>query len=202
MIMNTKGFTLIEILVSLAVFGLIMVAIAQFQVDILRYNKSSQDSLQSAQYAQSLLRTMVKELRPAKPADDGSYTIAQAGTSSLAFFSDIDADGHQEKVRYFMDVGTLKKAVIKPSGPPWMYDVSQEKFYTLAQNVVLASSTPLFEYFDASYTGTTSPLTQPVTTTDIKLIKINLFINADPNRTPTPRMYSSQVMLRNLKDTL
>lgn len=199
--MTTKGFTLIELLIALAIFGFIIVAITQFQVDIMRYNKSSQESLLSAQYAQSLLRTIVKELRTAKPADDGSYPIAQASTTSLIFFSDIDGDGHQEKVRYFLDSGVLKKGVTKPSGPPWVYLADQETSFILAESVV-SSSTPLFEYYDAQYTGTTTPLVQPVTVTNIRLVKINLMVNADPNRSLVARLYSSQVMLRNLKDNL
>jgi hypothetical protein len=50
--------------------------------------------------------------------------------------------------------------------------------------------------------GTSSPLTQPVITTNVRLIKINLMIDVDPNRAPVIKTYTSQVSIRNLKDNL
>jgi hypothetical protein len=50
--------------------------------------------------------------------------------------------------------------------------------------------------------GTSSPITQPVTPTDVRLIKINLIIDVDPNRAPVIKTYTSQVSIRNLKDNL
>ncbi len=199
---HTHGFTLIEILVAVAILGVILVVVSQFQVNVLQYNKSSNDSLQSSQDAQSILRTIVKELRSTKPGNNGSYPIAQADTSSLTFYSDIDADGLQEQIRYFLSTTTLKKGMIKPSGSPLSYNSAQETLSTLALNLKNSTSTALFEYYDTTYTGTSSPLAQPVTVASIRLIKVNLLIDADPNRSPIPRLYTSQVMLRNLKDNL
>ncbi len=199
---RSRGFSLIEILVAVGILGVIMIVVSQFQVNIIGYNKSSSDSLQSAQDARSILRVMVKELRSAKPGSNGSYPIVQAATSSVTFFSDIDADGQQEQIRYFISSTLLQKGTIKPTGSPLAYSSAQETFSTLAYNIKNATSSSLFEYFDNAYSGTSSPLTAPVNVTDVRLVKINLMIDADPNRSPIPRLYTSQVMLRNLKDNL
>ena len=148
------------------------------------------------------MRTMVKELRPAKSGSDGSYPIVQAATSSITFFSDIDADGLQERVRYYLIATILKKGIIKSTGSPPSYIPSQETFITLASNIKNATSSALFEYFDNTYAGTSSPLSQPVNIPNVRLVKINLLIDADPDRSPIPRLYTSEVMLRNLKDNL
>ena len=197
-----KGFTLIEILVAVAILGVIMVAISTFQVNIFKFNKYSSDVLQSSQDARSILRTMVTELRTSQPSNNGAYPIVLAATSSITFFSDTDADGLQEQIRYYLSTTTLKKGVIVPTGSPLTYNSNQEKFFYLAYNIKNGTSSPLFEYFDNTYAGTSSPLTQPVTVSKVRLVKINLLIDADPNRSPLPRLYTSQVMLRNLKDNL
>lgn len=197
-----KGMTLAEIVVVLGIFGLIVVAISSFQRDIILNNKYSQDSLSGAQDARTILRTMVKELRSASPSNNGSFAIIQTGTSSLSFYSDTDADGLKEQIRYFISTSTLKKGSIKPTGSPLTYNSANEVFTTLAFNIKNATSTALFEYYNSSYTGTSSPLTQPVTASNVRLIKINLMIDADPNKAPIIRTYTSQVNLRNLKDNL
>jgi hypothetical protein len=38
--------------------------------------------------------------------------------------------------------------------------------------------------------------------TNVRLIKINLMIDVDPNRAPVIKTYTSQVSIRNLKDNL
>jgi hypothetical protein len=175
--------------------------VVQFQINVVRWNAIAGESIQSTQSAQSIVRTMVKELRGAKPGSNGSYPIAVASSSSLTFYSDIDADGFQEQVRYFVDGTTLRKGVVRPSGSPLSYGGGEELF-TISTDIVDSPSTDLFEYFDSTYAGTTTPLAQPVNVTEVRLVKITFVIDADPNRDPAPATYSSQVMLRNLKDNL
>jgi prepilin-type N-terminal cleavage/methylation domain-containing protein len=197
-----RGFSLVEIVVVVGIFGIITVAISTFQVGIFKNNKIAQDSLSSAQDARSILGMMVRELRSASPGNDGSFTIAQAATNTIVFYSDTDGDGLKEKIRYFLATTTLKKGSIKPTGSPLSYSIANEKQSFLAYNIRNSTSTPLFEYFDTNYTGTSSPLTQPVSTTLVRLVKINLVIDLDPNRAPMIRSFTSQVNLRNLKDNL
>ncbi|MEK7095422.1 MAG: type II secretion system protein [Patescibacteria group bacterium] len=199
---SQKAFSLIEIIVVVAIFSLIIVLVGSFQSNILVYNKYSSDVISSAQDARSILRTMVQEMRSAKTGNNGSYPIVQVATSTIVFFSDTDADGLQEQIRYFITTTTLTKGVIKPSGSPLSYNPGQEKFSILAYNIKNGTSTSLFEYFDSSYNGTSSPLVQPVAVNTIRLVRINLLIDADPRRSPLPRLYTSDATFRNLKDNL
>lgn len=197
-----KGMTLIEVLVAVAIFVMITLAVASFQSNVTIFNSYGRDSISSAQDARVILRTIVQELRPAKPGNNGAYPVAQAATSSITFFSDIDVDGLQEQVRYFISGTDLKKGVIKPTGSPLAYNSNQETFSTLAYNIKNGTSTALFEYFDSSYNGTSSPLSQPVSVNAVRLVRINLMIDADPRRSPIPRLYTSDATFRNLKDNL
>jgi prepilin-type N-terminal cleavage/methylation domain-containing protein len=197
-----KGMTLTEILVVVGILGIIVVAITTFQKNVITNNKIANDSLSAIQDARTILRVMTKELRTASPSNNGAYPIAQAGTSTITFFSDSNGDGVKEQIRYYLTGMTLKKGSIVPTGSPLVYNSNNETFTTLAYNIKNATSTSLFEYFDSSYTGTSSPLTQPVTTTNVRLIKINLTIDSDPLRSPISRTYTSQITLRNIKDNL
>lgn len=197
-----KGFTLAEIVVVVGITGLIMMAIASFQVGIINNNKYSQDSLSSAQDARTILRTMVKELRSTSTSNNGSYPVILAATNTVSFYSDTDGNGTKEQIRYFIASSTLKKGLIIPTGSPLVYNQGSESITTLAYDLRNASTTPLFEYFDGNYAGTSSPMTQPVDVSKVRLVKINLIIDANPNKAPISRVYTSQVSLRNLKDNL
>lgn len=200
---KNKGFTLAEIVVVVAILGLIVTVIASFQVNVMNYNRSSSISLQSAQDARAIVGTMVKEIRAAKQSSNGSYAISQATQTALTFFSDIDADGLQEQIRYYISSGILKKGVTKPSGNPPTYNLANEKTYILAYNIVNTVAKPLFKYYDNSLyiSSSTSSLSQPVDVSDIRLVQINLSLNPDPNRFPD-KTYISDATFRNLKDNL
>ncbi len=201
-IIKNNGFSLIEIIIVIGIFSIIMIAVTSFQKNVLVYNKYSSDSLNSAQDARNIIKVMIRDLRIASPSNNGAFAIAQAATNTITFFSDTDGDGLKEQIRYYINNNILMKGTIKPTGSPPVYNSGNETLSTLAYNVKNATSTALFEYFDDNYAGTSSPMIMPVSVTDIHLIKVNLMIDADPNRSPIPRLYTSQVNLRNLKDNL
>lgn len=193
---------MVELLVSLGIALLIILAVTDFGRNIFVNNKFAADSLTAIQDGRAILRVMVRELRSMSISNNGSYPILQVATSSITFYDDTNTDNLKEQIRYYIEGTSLKRGSITPSGTPAVYNSAQEKITVLAYNVKNASSTPLFEYFDSNYAGTSSPLTLPTTLTNIHLIKINLMLDVDPNRSPIPRTYTSQVNLRNLKDNL
>jgi prepilin-type N-terminal cleavage/methylation domain-containing protein len=197
-----QGFTIVEIIIVVGILGIIMLAVSSFSVNVLKNNKYSQDALSSVQDARVIIRTMAKELRSASRGNNGSYPVVQASTSTISFFSDSNGDGVKEQIRYFISTSTLRKGMIVPTGSPLTYNSANEIITTLAYNVKNTATSSLFEYYDNTYAGTSSPLTQPVSVTQVRLVKINLVIDADPNRSPNVRVYTSQVNLRNLKDNL
>lgn len=170
-----KGFTLIEVIVAVGILGIIFVAMSSFQVNVHKYNNSASQSLQNSHDARSLIRVIVKELRTAKQGNDGSYPIAEASTSSIAFYSDIDDDGLQEKIRYYMLDNKLHREVTKQG---------IEESSILVSNLQNGTSTKLFEYYGTS-------LANVNTIADIRMVKINILLS---------NLHTTQVLLRNLKD--
>jgi len=199
---NKNGFTLAEILVSIGIFVFIGLAVASFERDIFFLNNSLQSNLSAQIDARQLLRTVVSELRGASPSSLGSYTIAQAATSTITFYSNIDKDILKERVRYFLSGSDLHRGIIKPTGSPLVYNSESESVDVVIRNVVNGTSTATFEYFDGFFTGTSSPLVQPVSALSVRLVRITVVIDSDPNRPPGPITVTSMGTLRNLKDNL
>ena len=197
-----KGMTLVEVLIALAIFVTVIVVVGAFEVNVFSYQGSASSSLTTVQDAQVILKTMLTELRSAAPGANGAYPIVTAGTSSISFFSDPDNDGQTEQITYSLIKNTLYRAIIQPSGTPAIYNTATQSTSSLLTDVHNTSSTSVFQYYDQNYTGTSSPLSIPVNIPSVRLIQISLTLDTDPNRSPLPRTYTTQVSLRNLKTNL
>lgn len=200
-IFKNKGFSLVEIVVVTAIASMIFLGVFNFGISIFSFNSDAQKNLSAQTDARRVLKNMVKELRSASPSSVGSYPVALAGATAITFFSNIDSDAYKEQIRYFLQGNELKRGVIKPSGSPLTYNPANEQVSTMVRDINNGPS-PIFEYFDSNYAGTSTPMVQPVQTTEVRLVRINLKIEKDPNKSLGPVMVESQVFLRNLKDNL
>lgn len=97
-----KSFTLIETIVTIAVFVIIMGAVFASVLMLYRTHSYAWQQSLAIDEARRGIKIMVKEVREAKPGDDGSYLIEKAGDKEFIFYSDIDKDGDTERVRYFL----------------------------------------------------------------------------------------------------
>ncbi|MFA6458828.1 MAG: type II secretion system protein [Candidatus Paceibacterota bacterium] len=197
-----KGMTLAEMLVVIAVIGIVMVAVFAFEANIFIYTNQSQTQITNTWQAEAVLKPMTKELRSMIPSASGSYAIFSAATSSITFFNNVNNDTAIEKVRYFLSSTTLYRGQIIPTGNPPVYNPANETLKILATGVRASSTLPVFRYFDSSYQGTSSPLSYPLSISSVRLINVTIIIDSDPNRSPIPRTFSSSVSLRNLKNNL
>ncbi len=102
MIITKKGFTLIETLVTIAVFCLIMGVLTSLILMIYKTQSYTWDQATAVNEARRGIETMIKEIREAREASDGSYLIEKADDKEFIFYSDIDNDGKTERVRYFL----------------------------------------------------------------------------------------------------
>lgn len=190
---------MVEMMVAVAIIGLIMVAVFAIEANLFVYTNQSQTQINNTWQAEAVLKPMTKELRAMIPSASGSYPIYAAGTSSITFFNNINNDTAIEQVRYFLSGATLYRGQIIPTGNPPVYNPANETLKILATGVRASTTLPVFRYYDSSYQGTSSPLVYPLNISSIRLININIIIDSDPNRSPVPRVFSSSVSLRNLK---
>ena len=87
------GFTLIESLITIAVFALITGVISGLILMLYRTHGYTWQQSTAVNEARKGIETMVKEIREAKFGDDGSFPIVKAGNKEFVFYSDIDKDG-------------------------------------------------------------------------------------------------------------
>ena len=192
--------TLVEVVITIALFTMILGAVSLFGMNVFSYRRSVSGSYEIVQNSQLILKTMASELREMAPAITGAYPLAVAGSSTVTFFSDVDNNGVPEQIRYFVSNKELYRGVVKASGSPISYNQSNEVVSGMLDYVTNASSSPIFEYFNENYSGTSSPMVQPVQTSSVRLIRINLNLTSPDSI--SSNSYTTEVTLRNLKDNL
>lgn len=196
-----SGFTLIETIISVGIFSAIAVAFYFLQADYLIFNRTVSDGLSAQDQIRKVLKNISSELRAASPSSLGAYPITEASSSSISFYSNIDSDSLKEKIRYFLEGNVLKKGVIKPSGSPLVYNQGDETIISLT-NYVANGETPIFSYYDSNYDGSTQPLSAPFNALAVRLIKITIIADKNPQEYPEPITLTTQISIRNLKDNL
>jgi prepilin-type N-terminal cleavage/methylation domain-containing protein len=102
---NKKAFTLIEVILSIFIFSLLAFVANRFIFFSYRTHGYAEEQSRAINEARKGVDAMVKDIRTAKTAEDGSYPIERADDKQFVFYSDIDSDGKTEKVRYFL--GTI-----------------------------------------------------------------------------------------------
>lgn len=197
---TAAGFTLPEILVTLGVVALLALAVGSFTTNIFRTTRYLTNTLTANEQARRTVGNFVSELRTASISSLGAYPIAEAGATTITFYSDTDADAYKERVRYFVQGTTLKRGFLKPSGNPLTYNSANEVISDAIINLVNTGS--VFSYYDSNYDGQTAALSDPPSIPSIRLVRITLQVDANPNEPPGPYELSSQVNVRNLKDNL
>lgn len=195
--------TLVEMLVAMFIFLLIMVGSVYLLRQIyVRYGFAMEQGISSNQVQHSL-KIMIEEIRRAKEADSGAYPIISADKFDLVFFGDIDGDGKTERVHYWLANGVIRKGTAKPSGTPAVYPAGDQNVTTIAEHVVNTAGQPMFYYYDSNYPAdqVNNPKAVPVADVNsLRLIKVDVYYNLDPNHTPDNIRLESFVEMRNLKD--
>lgn len=199
-----RGITLFEILISVAILSILSTVVWSIGRDMFSYNKSVSDSLTASFEGGQAVQDFVREIRSAGQSVTGSFPIVEAGTSSITFYADLDGDAVREEIRYFLEGNALKKRTIKPSGNPPAYVLAQASVKTVVRDLS-ATSTPIFTYYSGDFASSSSSvglLSQPVDPNRIRLVRINILIERDPNRSPVPLRLQNHAVIRNLKDNL
>ena len=199
---DSRGITLIEVLVSLGIFSLLAMSVAWILITSVRQNAILWEQLATQTDGRRVLREVVDVARRAEESSIGSYPIATSDEYEFTFYANIDADSFRERVRFFLDDNnnTFNMGTIKPSGNPLSYNPGNEVTVTLANAVVNADEgEPVFTYFDESYDGTNESSAIVTSVADVRVVRVQLELEEDPTATPVPLHIESTVNIRNLK---
>lgn len=198
-----KGMTLVEMLIAMFIFVMIMFGSTFLLSQIYKRYGFAMEQGMSTHAVQHSLKIILEEIRGVRQSDAGSYPIEEADNNSFIVFSDLDKDGTTERVHYFLENEEIKKGVTEPSGTPPSYPEGDQTVSLITEHVVNTAGQPLFYYYNGDYPvdQVNNPLSTPVSPiSDIRMVKIDIYYNLDPNRSPDNVRLESYVELRNLKD--
>ena len=191
------GFTLIETIIAMGLSVVVILAVTMFNADVSRSSVLLGDRLEMEREVEVTFRTLLTEIRSMGPAENGSYPIATATETTLSFFTDVDNDGIFEQVRYFLSGTTLMKGITEPTGSPATYPSADEVIAGVVHYVV--PGTNIFTYYSRDFSGTQDPLSQPVSISDVRLIKTTLTVDKDSAQVPSATTLSLMATIRNLR---
>ncbi len=197
---NNAGFTLIELIVVMAITGILSLGILALQRVMSNSSLSTLGSYLNVEEANRGIITMVKEIRNIRAGDNAAYPLERAQDQEMVFYSDVDFDGDTDKVRYTLSGTQFIRGVINPVGFPATYPSSDEKIKVIAENVQNGSN-PVFYYYNGDWPDDTvnNPLPSPARLSDTKLMKVRLEIG---NSTDNLYILESYVQIRMLKNNL
>jgi type II secretory pathway component PulJ len=197
---HREGFSLAEVLIVISIAVSIVFVVGNLNSNVTLLNNLVSQQLQSRSDIVQTLQIMTTEIRSAQPSQNGAYAIETVATSSFVFYSDVNKNGTIERVRYFLSSSTVYRGLVQPTGTPATYPTSTEVITDIIDNVApISSSTPIFQYFDATYTGTQASLSYPITVSIVREILISFGADVKPKVAPGPTSFSALIDIRNLR---
>jgi hypothetical protein len=144
-----------------------------------------------------------KYIREARQSDNGSYPVVSADDDDLVFYCDYDGDGATERIHLYLDGTNIVMGIREPSGGfPVTYANGDGSTQILVQRVVNVESNPVFAYYDSMYpeNSANNPIDTPAVVPNVRLVRLTLHINIDPNNNPENIQVQSFAEMRNLND--
>lgn len=198
---STKGFTLVETIIAIALFTVLLLALFGSVTQIYKYNSMTIEQSNEIEVARKGLLTWVRDAREMTFGANGAFPIGRAESHRIGFFSDIDKDLNVEYVEYRLSSTTLYKDTYEPIGNPPTYSTTTPTRTEILSEYVqnLSQGQVTFRYYSESGALIASPMAM---ISDIRYMRINLIVNIDPARSPGEFMLQGSAMPRNLKENL
>jgi prepilin-type N-terminal cleavage/methylation domain-containing protein len=198
-----RGMTLVEMMVAIAILTIGMGGFTLLFSKAWTINSFTLEMGQASMIVSQGINKMGGYIRGARQGDDGAYPIKSVSDNDLVIYSDYDKDGITERLHFYKSGQTILMGIRDPSGTmPKTYASGDQQTILIANYIVNDASAPIFRYYNKNYPGDTSnnPLVVPISVSDVRLMKIFLKININPNRAPDNIETQSFVEIRNLND--
>lgn len=193
-----RGFSFIEVLVWIALFIVVMLAVATSVIYFYKTNSASINEASALAGAQRGLDDMMTTIREASYSSNGAYPIVAMSPSDLKFYAAVPGQTFVEEIEYSIATSsgsgaTLYRGVIIPVGDPPSYAVSAASttLTNYVQNLALGTST--FSYYDSNG----NLITDYTQIQKLRFVTVDLVLNVDPAQPHYVELRSSAAM-RNL----
>jgi Tfp pilus assembly protein PilW len=192
---TARGMTFVEVLITVGIFGIIMIAIVDSVLSFYRANTSSIEQEYQVEHARKGAELIIRDIREATYADTGAYPLVMVTPSTIMFYSDTDSDGSIERIRYQLVGTTLYRNVTDSSGSPPAY-TGGGATTTVSQFIRNNDEgVALFRYYDAA----NAEVTDPNSIATIVSVTASMIVDITQQHTPGKFTLKSSATLRNLR---
>jgi type II secretory pathway pseudopilin PulG len=202
-IKNKNGMSLVEMLIAIGIFTIGILGFTLLFTRSWRQNSYTMEMGQTSMAVSRGVNEMAGYLRKVRQGDDGSYPVISANDNDLVVFCDYDKDDITERLHFYRNGAAVIMGIRKPTaGLPKTYAAGDAETKTIASNIVNSAGTPIFAYYDSSYPEDSvhNPIATPAMVPNVRLVRIDLHMNIDPNRAPDNIQIQTFVEMRNLND--
>ena len=202
---SQAGFTLVELMVTILVAGILAAAVLAVFTSVLRTFSTSQIRMQNQDQARLAMNQLTRYLRMSSVSESITTTrsdaIQVAGPQEIVFYTDLDGDGAAEKTRYYLSGTTLFMQTAEPvmtDAPPTYapYSSTGEIIRTGVRNGV----TPIFRYYRLDSATGELVLMTSTNTFDLReqilSVECTLYVNDSPELTDSAVRLASRVQIR------
>jgi prepilin-type N-terminal cleavage/methylation domain-containing protein len=198
---RTRGFSLVEAIVVIALFTVLLMAITYSVAQIYKLNSATLEQANEIEFARRGLFTWIRDAREMTLGANGAFPLVRAENHRVGFYSDIDKDQSVEYVEYVLATTTIRKFTYEATGTPAVYATTTPARVDILseyiQNIPQGQTT--FRYYNDAGTLIANPQAQ---ISDIRYIRMNVIVNIDPARSPGEFMLQGSAVPRNLKENL
>ena len=148
---DRRGFTLVEMLVGMAILGIVLASMAALLSAIYNTGTQTVEAGTLQDEARAAVDTLVTDLRQGYTGDPSVPVIASFSGTSITFYSpDRQQPFHLRKIAYQMSGSTLQRASVTSTdtdGAPWLGLTTLGGYTNVASSIVAnPGGTPLFSY--------------------------------------------------------
>jgi prepilin-type N-terminal cleavage/methylation domain-containing protein len=148
---DRRGFTLVEMLVGMAVLGIVLASMASLLSAIYNTGTQTIEASTLQDEARSAVDLLVADLRQAYTGDSATSLVASISSTAITFYSpDRQQPFHLRKIAYQQSGTTLQRAYVTSTdtdGTPWLGLTTLGGWQNVASSLVAnPGGTPLFSY--------------------------------------------------------
>jgi prepilin-type N-terminal cleavage/methylation domain-containing protein len=192
---DPRGFTLTEMLASMAVLGVLFALFASVMTQTITQSTQEQESTVLQTEARAAVERFASELRTAYSGVDGTWPIEAVSATTIRFLSPERLSPFKlQRIEWQLTGGKLQRRYVTTSdtdGDPWVWPsaITSATWITQARSIRNAS---ILQAFDESGAATTTPanvrkvtITLEVSTTGRQSRKSTFQTTVIPRVTPT-----------------
>lgn len=192
---DPRGFTLTEMLASMAVLGVMFALFATVMTSTITQGTQEQETTVLQTEARAAVERFASELRTAYSGVDGTWPIEAVSATTIRFLAPERLSPFKlQRVEWQLTGGKLQRRFVTTSdtdGDPWVWPtpITSAAWITQARSIRNVS---IFQAFDEAGTATTTPadvrkvtITLDVSTTGRQSRKSTFQTTVTPRVTPT-----------------